>query len=81
MLNRIRRWLEMYREQRRALNLAMRRFEATQHSPADPQLSYVYMRAGDAYYVEVRGLWISQWYCVQANGTSVDEVTIPAANT
>jgi hypothetical protein len=71
----------MYSERRRALNLAMRRFESAHHSPADSDLSYVYMRAGGAYYVEVRGLWTSQWYCVQADGSSVDEVTLPVTKT
>ena len=80
MLNRIRQWLARYGEQRRALQIAMRRFEATNHSPADPELSYVYLRAGDSYYIEVRGLWTSQWYCVQANGDSVDEVKFPTTN-
>ena len=77
MINKIRHWLAVYAERRRAL----RRFEATHHSPADPNLSYVYMQAGDAYYVEVRGLWASQWYCVQANGSAVDDVNLPATNT
>jgi hypothetical protein len=75
----IRRWLTSYRNQRQALALAMQRFEAVHHSPADPELSYVYLQAGDVIFVEVRGLWTSQWYAVKADGSSVDEVILPAS--
>jgi hypothetical protein len=61
------------------LTLAIRRFESVHNSPADPELSYVYLQAGDVVFVRVRGLWTSQWYAVKADGTSVDEVVLPTS--
>ena len=81
MLNRIRELFGRYYQQRNALRLATERFEATKQTIADPAGSYVYMRAGDVYFVKVSGLWTSQWYCVKADGTSVDEVALPTSTT
>jgi hypothetical protein len=77
VIDTIRRWLATYHNRRQALKLAMHRFEAVHHSPADPELSYIYLRAGDVFFVRVRGVWTSQWYAVKADGTSVDEVILP----
>ena len=78
VVNRILEWLAGFQRRRQALTLAMQRFEAVHNSPADRELSFVYVRAGDVYFVKVRGLWTSQWYAVKADGTAVDEVIPPA---
>jgi hypothetical protein len=77
MMSRIRGWFAAYRQRRAALRLAVRYFETTKHTFADSAGCYVYLRAGDSYFVKVSDLITSQWYCVKADGTSIDELHVP----